>query len=124
MFRPSAARRVAAIFCLLGASCQAITGDVDVIPATSSGSPVPGAQTSEGDATMESPAGPAPALPVNGVAEAPAVDAPLDEGLPPTGDGASAPPDSTNEGTGEVEEDGGLPPLVARPVLAQGTALE
>ena len=34
MFRPHAATRMAAIFCLFGVSCQTLTGDVEVIPAT------------------------------------------------------------------------------------------
>ena len=88
MFSPTAAARMAAISCLLGASCQALTGDVDVIPAPRSPAPTPSPATSESNAPNPGKDDPDPTGSPGGVVEAPAAGAPLDNGLPPAGTGS------------------------------------
>jgi hypothetical protein len=118
MFRPPAVNSIATIFCLFGAACQAITGDVDVIPAPEGPAAMPASAMGD-DAPMQRPDDGDPLPPGNGVVEAPAVNAPLDEGVPPANDeGASAPSD-----TGK-EADAGPPPPADRPVLVDGAAAE
>jgi len=122
MFRPTAVAPIAAIFCLFGASCQALTGDVDVIPVPPA-APVAQGPVNAGDGTPSQgsddrdPALPGNAAPGGAVVEAPVVDAPLDDGVPPTGDGVGALPSDN-------EVDAGPPPLAARPVLVAGAAAE
>jgi hypothetical protein len=114
MFRPDAAARIAATFCLLGA-CQAFTGEVEVIAAAGASAAAPGPAPSAGDAPIQSHRDPAPALPGNGGVETPEVHAPLDDGLAPAGDGVAS------DGN-EIEVDAGPPPLGARPVLVAATS--
>jgi hypothetical protein len=124
MFRLRAAPEIAAIFCLLGASCQALTGDVEVIPAAPGPAPSASPTTSEGPAP--SPDDGVPSGPVGGVAEVPGAGAPLDNGLPPAGDGTGASPNAEEPGPPDVdtEADAGPPPPAPRPVLVQGGAAE
>jgi hypothetical protein len=124
MFRPHATTRMAAIFCLFGASCQALTGDVEVIPVPPEPASTPGPLSPDDAPPIQGaddrdPSLPGAGVPGNGVAEAPVADAPLDEGVPPAGDGVGSPSD---EGEGEV--DAGPPPPVARPVRVTGAAAE
>jgi hypothetical protein len=122
MFRPPAATRMAAIFCLFGASCQALTGDVDVVPVSPEAAPPPAPSGSD-DTPIQGSDDPDPAPPRGGVVEAPGVDVPLDEGVSPAGDGAGSPSDE-GDGEGEGMVDAGPPPPVARPVLVASAAAE
>jgi hypothetical protein len=122
MFRTPAVAPMTAIFCLFGASCQALTGDVDVIPVRPEAPPAAGPVSPDEGTPIQGSDDPDPALPRNdapgaAVVEAPAVDAPLDEGVPSAGDGVSSPPD-------EGEVDAGPPPPMARPVQVVGAAAE
>jgi hypothetical protein len=112
-----------AIFCLFGASCQALTGDVDVIPVRPEAPPVSGPVSTEGSSPIQGSDDPDPALPRNDapgadVVEAPVLDAPIDEGVPPAGDGAGPPRDD-----GQADA-GAPPPAVARPVQVVGVPAE
>lgn len=125
MFRPNAISRMIAIFCLFGVSCQTLTGDVEVIPTTPGPAPAP-SPVGRGDGTpMPGSNGREPGLAAEGLPgdglpaalpEAPVVDAPLDDGVPPPSDGVAAP--------GAADADAGPAPLVARPVLAASAPAE
>jgi hypothetical protein len=122
MFRPPAVASIATIFCLVGAACQALTGSVDVIPPPEGPVPMPG-QAMGDDAPIQRPDDADPLPPGNGVVEVPAVNAPLDEGLPPADDGAGAPSDTGSSDMGSAV-DAGPPPPADRPVLVHGAAAE
>jgi hypothetical protein len=121
MFRTPAVAPMTAIFCLFGASCQALTGDVDVIPVRPEAPPAAGPVSTDDSTPIQGSDDGDPALPGNdapgaGVVEAPALDAPLDDGVPPAGDVGSPRDD------GQV--DAGPPPPVSRPVQVVGAAAQ
>lgn len=115
MLRPRAVTSRVAIFCLFGASCQALTGSVDVVvppdrprpmaaPAVSGGTPMPR------PASEDAPVGPG-----EGVLELPGLGVSLDDRVAPATGGSNLSSDAGSE----LEADAGPPPG-PRPVVALG----
>jgi len=123
MFRPNAVTSIAAGLCLLGGSCQALTGSVDVVTPPDGRAPMPDPVVIEtgGTPVPETDARQPPA-PSAGVIEVPGAGAPLLPAMPPLNDAAGAVSDAGVPGEPDAAPPPPPPPPALRPVLVASAA--